>query len=306
MRQNALENLGLDYRSLKREKADLIHCSIWGFGRNGTYAGRPAFDDVIQALSGLASLVKESSGAAGFVPTAIADKLAGLVAAYSVAMALFKRERTGEGCEIEVPMLETMTSFLMVEHLNGAALAGDDLPPGSSRQVIPRGPYATTDGEIAVMPYTSAQWQRFFIMTDQPEVAQDPRLKSNVNGSPYIGEFCAKLARTLAGNTTAYWLAFLDKHDIAAARVNSLNALFDDPHFTSVDFFERHTHPSEGPILATAVPVQINGQTPRLAKYAPKLGEHTREVLLECGLGIDEVDALLREGSAFAAPTGSG
>lgn len=301
MRAAAIEGLGLTYARLKQENPRLVYCSAWGFGRTGPYAGRPAYDDIIQALSGITDLEARLHGAPSFMPSTVADKVTGLTAAYAIAMALFNRERTGEGCEIEVPMLETMAGFMMTEHLAAAAYAGEGNAPGYHRQLVRRGPYRTADGYVAALPYSRKNWTRFFEAVGRPELAADPRVTDDTRRSRSIAELYAILAEILPTRSTAEWLALFEELDIPAARMNTLDEVLTDPHLKAVGFFEEMNHPTEGPIRVPGIPVKIDGEQAKVRRPPPRLGEHTRELLAEAGLSAAEIDALCRSGAAREA-----
>jgi crotonobetainyl-CoA:carnitine CoA-transferase CaiB-like acyl-CoA transferase len=299
MRAAAIEQLGLTYAQLRQVNERLIYCAAWGFGRRGPYAGQPAYDDIIQALSGAADLETRLRGSPGYMPSLIADKVTGLTAAYAVAMALFARERTGSGCEIEVPMLETMASFFMTEHLAAATYLEGGGQAGYRRQLVQRGPYRTADGYIAALPYSRKNWTRFFEAVGRPELAADPRVTDDTRRSHAIAELYAILAEILPARTSEEWLALFRALDIPAARMNTLDGVLDDPHLAAVGFFQHMTHPSEGAIRVPGIPVRVDGEQGQVRRPAPRLGEHTREVLTEAGLSGAEIDALCRSGAAL-------
>lgn len=298
MREAAIAGLDLAYPRLRAVNERLIYCAAWGFGRTGPYAGRPAFDDIIQTLSGMADLDGRRQGEPCLVPSTIADKVTGLTVAYSIAMALFHRERSGQGCEIEVPMLETMTSFLLTEHLAAAVYADEKRPPGYHRQLVPRGPYRTANGYVAVLPYSRQQWSELFAAIGRPDMREDPRIVDDAQRSLRVGELYALLSEALPGRTTEEWMALFERLDIPAGRMNRLDEVLSDPHLTAVGFFEEHQHPSEGKIRVPGIPVRVDGERGSIRRLAPRLGEHTREILAEAGLSATEIDALCRSGAA--------
>jgi crotonobetainyl-CoA:carnitine CoA-transferase CaiB-like acyl-CoA transferase len=299
MRAAAIEQLGLTYARLRQANERLIYCAAWGFGHDGPYAGQPAYDDIIQALSGAADLETRLHGAPGYMPSLIADKVTGITAAYAIAMALFARERTGRGTELEVPMLETMAGFFMTEHLAAATYADSDGKAGYRRQLIARGPYRTADGHIAALPYSRKNWTRFFEAVGRPDLAADPRVTDDARRSHALSELYAILADILPTRSSAEWLALFRRLDIPAARMNTLDGVIDDPHLAAVGFFQHMTHPSEGTIRMPGIPVRVDGEQGQVRRPAPRLGEHTREVLTEAGLSSAEIDALCRSGAAL-------
>jgi formyl-CoA transferase len=302
MRQAAAAKLGLDYPTLSAVNPRLVYCAAWGFGSNGPYAGKPAFDDIIQSLSGTAALQGKVRGKPGFMPTALVDKITGLSAAYAAAMGLFHRERTGCGVSFEVPMFEAMVSFLFVEHIGGAAYLGDSRGAGHPRQLIERGPFATLDGLVAIMPYTGKQWRRFYEVAGRPDLARDARVADDVLRNENIDLMMEWVAGIAAERTTAYWVALLEENDIPVAATNGLDEVLEDPHLKAVGLIQEHLHPAEGPLRVVGPPVLVDGQRPAVRRMVPRLGEHTREILAEAGLDTAEVERLVAAGIAAEPP----
>jgi crotonobetainyl-CoA:carnitine CoA-transferase CaiB-like acyl-CoA transferase len=196
-------------------------------------------------------------------------------------------------------MLETMTSFFLTEHLAAATYTDDGGKPGYRRQLVPRGPYRTADGYIAALPYSRKNWTRFFEAVGRSELAADPRVTDDERRSHGVAELYAILAEILPTRSSEEWLALFRQLDIPAARMNTLDNVFDDPHLAAVGFFQHMTHPSEGAIRVPGIPVRVDGEQGQVRRPAPRLGEHTREVLTEAGLSSGEIDALCRSGAAL-------
>lgn len=307
LRPQAARRLGLGWDDLRQENPRLVHCSAWGFASTGPYAEKPAYDDVIQALSGMADLAPRAgqTDAPAYAPTILADKATGLSAAYAIAMALFQRERTGEGVEVEVPMFETLSGFVLTEHLAGHVFRPPEGPLGYARLLnAHRRPYAAQDGHVTVMPYSTRQWRRFVEVMGRPELVDDPRLNDGPTRSRAIAELYALVAACVAEHTVAEVLALMDKADVPAMPVHTLESLIDDPHHEATGFVEAYEHRSEGPLLGTAPPVRFGGADRRPPASAPRLGEHSRSILEEAGLDARTVDALFASG-ATAEPTGA-
>ncbi|MCG7361278.1 CoA transferase [Roseomonas sp. ACRSG] len=271
VRPLALARLGLAAETLCARNPRLIHVSAVGFGQDGPYAAAPAFDDIIQAMSGLADLQGRNAGAPAYVNTILADKAAGLTLAYAIPMALYERERSGLGQAIEVPMFETLVSFTLVEHMGGRSF---DPPRGSmgyGRVLSPhRRPYRTADGFLALLPYTDAQWVRFFTLSGHEELARDPRYVSAATRAHHFDELYGDLARIVAGRSTQEWLDLLREADIPHSKVNSLDALFEDPHLKATGFFRHVEHPTEGRLVATAPPVRFSRTPATIRRPAPR------------------------------------
>jgi len=281
VRPQSMRKLGLDYATLRQVNPRLIYCGAYGFSERGPYAGEPAFDDIIQAMSGIAALQGRNREAGPeYVNTILADKAAGLTAAYAIAMALYERERSGEGQAIEVPMFETIVSFTLLEHMAGETFVPAVDAMGYERVLSPnRKPYRTKDGYIGLLPYTTAQWQRFFAAAGETALAGDPRVADPALRSQNINMLYAELARIVAGRTTAEWVALLKEADIPMSPVRTPDDLLDDPHLNAVDFFHRVSHESEGEMRTLGIPVTFSRTPGSVRRLPPRLGEHTEEIL---------------------------
>jgi crotonobetainyl-CoA:carnitine CoA-transferase CaiB-like acyl-CoA transferase len=301
MRPQAVARLGFDWEKLGRLNPRLVYCAAMGYGQDGPYADRPAFDDIIQGGSGFVALNMATSGAARFVPTLVGDKTVGLTMVYAVMAALLQRARTGEGQQVEVPMLETMTAFVMAEHMGGLSFEPPAGPPGYARMLAPdRRPHQTADGHICILPYTDRHWRDFFRVAGRPELADDARLADAQTRSRHVAELYALVAECAREHPTAWWLAELRKADIPCGPVNPLADLPNDEHLAAVDFFPRVEHPSEGPLRIVRPPVKFGGGDCGLRRHAPRLGEQTREILTEAGLSEAEIDDMIARKVATA------
>lgn len=294
MRQEAASRLGLGWERLKEVNPSLVYCSAHGYGQDGPLADRPAFDDVIQAGCGLVALQEATSGEARFVPTIMGDKTVGLTMVYAVLAALVERARTGEGQAVEVPMLETMTAFVLAEHMGGMTFEPPFGGPGYARMLTPeRRPHRTLDGHICIIPYTTRQWRDFFRIAGRPELADDPRLADGETRSRHIAELYALVAECATSRTSGDWLERLKAADIPCGPVNRLSDLPQDEQLAAVDFLPLVDHPSEGKIRMTRPPLRFSGARAPMRRPAPRLGEHSREILAEAGLDKDAVEDLI-------------
>ncbi len=276
LRPEAAERAGLDYETLSQERDDLIHVCCSGYDLRGPRAGQPAYDDVIQAASGAASLLPRVDGNAAprYLPMAIADKVAGLYAANAVLAALARRAATGKGCAVEVPMFESFTHFLLQDHLYGGALVDGPEGMGYPRQLDPdRQPLPTKDGHIAVAPYTDDRWVRFFEVAGAPDFLAQNGLVDARSRFAGLALMQAKLAQLLTGHTTAEWLDLLGRHDIPAAPVASLEDLLEDPQLQASGFFREREHPTEGRYREMALPITFHGYPEALRFPAQRIGE---------------------------------
>lgn len=297
MRLDAAERLGLGPDAVTAINPRIIHCSATGFGRGGRYRDRPAFDDIIQAASGLAGLGALQGGTPQFVPTIVADKVAALHAVYGILAALVSRERGGEGpFRVEVPMFEAMVAFLMNEHLSAATFA-EEGAPGYPRLLSPdRRPFRTADGWIAVLPYTEAQWRRFLGAISRAEVCDTEWFQSPAQRQAHIGELYAIVAASLEARGTDAWIAALEAIDVPCSRVAMPAELLDDPHLTEIGFFDVPAGFPDGVERSLPQPVCFAGiaRLPDMPPHA--LGADSRAVLLECGYDAAAIDALVAAG----------
>lgn len=293
MRAKAIARLGLDYAALKACNPKIIYANLYGYGREGPYADYPAYDDIVQAASGIVDLQAHlSGGEPTYLATVVADKVAGLTAAYAVMAALFERERSGRGQEVEVPMFETLASFSMVEHLCGAMFDPPIGPTGYPRALSPeRRPYKTRDGYIAVMIYNDRHWQNFFDAIGNPEWSRDPMFASLRSRTQNITTVLGQLSKELAQRTTQEWMALFTKAQCPAMPVRSIDDLLDDPHLDSVGFWHKCETP-DGSVRMPGVPVRFSETPGEAGRPGPRLGADSREVLAEAGFSESEIDAL--------------
>ena len=293
VRAASAARLGLSYESLAAENPRLVYCHVKGFSDVGAYAGRPAYDDIVQALSGLAMLQTIAAGEPRYVPSIIADKITAVHAAYAIMLALFSRERTGRGQSVGVPMLETMVAFNSAEHLGGCVFE----PPEGKMGYEPvrqgmRRPFRTRDGWLCVLPYTDTNWRRFFELAGRPDLAADPRYGTQQGRQQNLELVLGELARQLATRASAEWTAALGEADIPFAAVNDLEDLLHDPHLESVGFWQLLEHPTEGRLRLPANPIELSATPPSIRRLPPRLGEHTAEVLASFGFDAAAIERL--------------
>ena len=284
IRPQKLAAIGLDPDTLLARNPRLIYAGLHGFAEDGPYGGMPAYDDIIQGLSGCAALMERQSGQPQYFPTIAADKTSGLVATHAILAALLGRERSGKGAYVEVPMFEAMTAFNLVEHTYGHHFDPPLAPPGYPRLFAPhRKPYPTTDGFLCAMPYTDAHWQRFFIEGGMPEAAADPRFANITERTRHIDALYALAAQVIATRSTAEWLETCARLEIPASRMNRLQDLADDAHLKATGFFQTVQDPAMGTLRFAGAPVRLDRKQLHLG-MAPRLGEHTAEVLAQAGI----------------------
>lgn len=287
MRLSAAARLGLDYDSLARINPTLVHACATGFRPGSSKEEDPAYDDIIQGMGGIAHLNGLGAQTDGprYVPSVMADKLTGHVLASSVAMALVARARTGQGQSVHVPMMDTLVSFLLPEHFWGHTIGAPEQGIGYPRMLTPdRRPFATRDGHLCVMVATHAQWSRLFALFGQPELAQDPRFATPTARGKNIEAAYAIVTEGMKQKTNAEWMVLLKQADLPHGPANSLADLARDDYLHEVGFFHRMTHDSEGEVTLLGIPVTYSATPASIRRMAPRLGEHTREVLREAGL----------------------
>lgn len=302
VRPLAMARLGLTYEALAKSNPRLIFVSLVGFGQGGPYAGLPAYDDLIQGLIGLPSLIAEvGDGTPRYVPLAFVDRAVGVAASNAVTAALYRREKSGVGQAIEIPMFETMVPFVLGEHMAGATFDPQSGAMGYSRQLSPeRKPFATADGHICVVVYSDKQWRNFFSLVDRlEEFNRDPRFSDIGNRTRHIGALNAIVAEVMLTKTTEKWLEVLPQIDVPAMRLHTLESLMRDPHLKATGYFQTVEHPSEGRIVIMAIPGSWSESKPEIRRAAPRLGEHTSQVLLEAGYDAAELASFETAGVAM-------
>ena len=285
IRPQKLAPLGLDSASLHARNPRLIYAGLHGFGIDGPYAGRPAYDDVVQSLSGAADLGRRQTGVPRYMPTVLGDKIAGQMAVHAVLAALFQRERTGRGQFVEVPMYECLVNFLLIEHLfarhivqSGESEATEH-ELGYTRTLAEwRRPYPTRDSHVCFMPYGDRDWRRFFAERGLDHLADDPRFSTISERTRNIGQLYRLLEDIMTSETTAYWLELGARLEIPCSAVNRLEDLEQDEHLRAVEMFGTLPTGANWDYRFVRSPIRLDeSHTP--PRRPPRLGEHTSEVL---------------------------
>lgn len=303
IRPQAMRRLGISYDRLRTLNAKIIYAGLYGYSETGPYAGKPAYDDLIQGAAAVPSLMsKASGGEPRYVPLTLADRTVGLMAANAILAAIVARAASGVGQEIEVPMFETMAQYVLSDHMGGETFVPAIGPTGYSRLLVPeRRPYRTRDGYVCVLIYSDKQWQVFLGLIGKAELFhEDPRFASIGERTRHINELYALVGKAIADKTTAEWLVLLEQADIPSIRLHDVDSLITDEHLVQTGFMQTVTHPTEGLIRELGVPIRLSG-TPVAAQQqpAPTLGQHGEEVLLGAGLSAQELRSLVSSGATW-------
>lgn len=300
MRPEALARLRLDAESCHAVNPTLIHCTISGFGPGGPYRGRPAYDTVVQGVSGVAGLFQRREGIPKYAPLLLCDHTVGEITAGAIAMALFKRSRDGKGSAIEIPMFETMAAFVLQEHLGPQSFNPALGNAGDSRVLDPSNlPVQTKDGWLSISANNDAQAAGFFRAIEKPELIDDPRFCSIASRFKNASEWFELRSKSLLDKPSAHWLKVLGENDVPAMTCHTLETLPSDPHLQDVGLLSQIEHPVEGEVSAIRPTILVDGELLPGGDPAQPMGWDTRGVLEEAGVTADEIDALVADGGAI-------
>ncbi|MES2631413.1 MAG: CoA transferase [Pseudomonadota bacterium] len=298
MRPAAIERLGFGYDDVAKMKPGIVYVGAYGFGQSGPYRDKPALDDAIQAASGLASLFQRQDGAPRYVPSAVADKIVGLTVTQAVLAALVHKERTGQGQFVEVPMLESLVSFNLIDHLGAGAYAEPPNKIGYARAASPsRRPFRTKDGYVCMLPYDDRQVLSFLKAIGRPELMAHEHMCSYAARAKHPESFYDLIHQVSPGKTTGEWLALCDAAQIPSMPIVDIEDLPDDEHLAAVGMFEPHTHPTEGKTRLVRSPIGFSRSPASIRRPAPRFGEHSIELLREEGCDEAQINALLASGA---------
>lgn len=302
IRPEALDRLGLGAAACRAVQPGLIHCSITGFGPGGAHRGKPAYDSVIQGVSGVAGLALQRDGVPRFAPLLLADHVVGEITAGAISAALFRRARTGQGTTLEIPMFETMAAFVLQEHLGPHSFHPPLGAPGDARVLDPENrPLRTADGWICVTSNTDAQAHAFLRAVGRAGLIEDPRFRSVSTRFRHARDWFALRTEALLQHETAHWLSVLAAADVPAMPCHTLQTLPGDEHLVAVGLLSRELHPQDGEVTTIRPSLLIDGRPADPGHPAEHLGCSTRAVLAQAGLTAAAVAALVESGAAIAA-----
>jgi crotonobetainyl-CoA:carnitine CoA-transferase CaiB-like acyl-CoA transferase len=294
IRPQAMARLKLSYEEVSAVNKKIIYVGCFGYSQRGPYAAKAAYDDMIQGAAGIPWLLhKQGASEPRYAPMIVADRSVGQQVASAVSAALYYREKSGKGQRVDVPMYEHLLQIVLGDHLGGYTFEPQHGEVGYHRILAPdRRPYQTKDGYVCALIYNDKQWKSFFGIIGRPEMLQSEKYRTQEARSRNYGEAYAFVAQEMRKRTTAEWVESLERGDIPVQRMNSLDDIVADPHLAAIGYLEAREHPSEGRIRTLAVPSEWSESAPEYRRHAPRLGEHTREVLREAGLSEAEIDRL--------------
>ena len=303
IRPQAMGRLRLSYEEIRKVNPRIIYVGCFGYSQRGPYAAKAAYDDLIQGAAGVPWLLKkQGADSPRYAPLIIADRSVGQQVASAVSAALFYREKSGKGQRVDVPMFEHLLQIVLGEHLGGYTFEPNLGEAGYARMLSPdRRPYQTRDGYVCALIYNDKQWKAFFAFIGRPELLADPKFATYEARSRNYDAVYAFVSEEMKTRTTAEWLEGLEKADIPVQRMNSVDDVLADPHLAAIGYFTTREHPSEGPIRSLGVPSEWSESKPEFRRHAPRLGQHTREVLEEAGLPKEKIAALLASGAGGTA-----
>jgi crotonobetainyl-CoA:carnitine CoA-transferase CaiB-like acyl-CoA transferase len=304
MRPDALERLGLDAVTIRSKHPEKIYCLITGYGTDGPYSGLPTYDSVLQGASGIAGLTMARDGKPSYVPMLICDHVVGEITAGSIMAALMQKQHTGTGTTLEIPMFETMASFVLQEHLGQQSFRPPVGPAGDLRLLSPQNrPIKTKDGYIAFTINTDPQVQAFLKITDRAELLNDERFSTIASRAKYVSEWFEIRGAALKNKTTEEWLQVFRDADLPAMPCHTLETLPEDKHLKAVKLVDFENHPTEGKTAVIRSTIKVDGKYPSARTSAIPCGWDTEEILHDIGYTDSEMESLIHANATFKFKT---
>ena len=298
MRVSAIDKLGFGYDEVVKLNPQIVYCAATGFDQDGPDKDRPAFDDIIQAACGLASVNSLGKSRPDYISTLVADKTTGMALVNAVLAALLAKARSGQGQYVEVPMLETMVAFTLVEHMGGLTRNPATQNAGYSRVLSGgRQPSPTRDGYIAMLPYTNHHWESFFRDAGQEALGKELGASSRITRNANIQGLYAALHKITITNTTAEWLEICDRLDIPATPIYTMEELPSHPQLQAVQLFTDEIHPDLGAIRSVRPPVKFAKTPAKVRHQARRLGQDTESILTDLGYSQTDIQSLIQQGA---------
>ncbi len=300
IRPQAMRRLRLSYEEVREVNPRIIYVGCFGFSQRGPNAAKAAYDDMIQGAAGIPWLLKKQGAAEPrYAPMIVADRSVGQQVASAVSAALYHREKTGKGQRVDVPMFEHLLQMILGDHLGGYTFEPQHGEPGYHRILAPdRRPYQTQDGYVCALIYNDKQWKAFLEIVGKPEIFSLPEFATQEARSRNYDRAYGMVAEELKHRGSGQWIEAFERADIPVQRMNSLDDIVADPHLAAIGYLRTVEHPTEGRIKSLAVPSEWSESVPEYRRHAPRLGEHTREVLREAGYSDEKIDSLIKDGAA--------
>ena len=300
MRPDALERLGLGPKVIQSKHPEKIYCLISGYGTEGPYAGLPTYDSVLQGVSGIAGLSQLRDGKPAYVPMLICDHVVGEITSGAIMAAIIDRFKTGKGAFVEVPMFETMATFVLQEHLAQKSFEPPVGPVGDLRLLSPHNqPVKTKDGYISFTINTDPQVKAFLKATDRSELLKDPRFQSIASRAEFVSEWFEVRGAALMSRTTEEWLITLRAVDIPAMPCHTIDTLIKDPHLNQVNLMSSENHPVEGKTVVIRSSIKNNGEYAPVNSFAQPKGHDTLPILKELGYSEKEIAEIIETKAAY-------
>lgn len=294
LRPRSRAKLGITYELLSQINPSIILCTAQAYGSQTPARDFPAYDDIVQAASGAARLSEMVDGVPRFAPYVLADKVVGLYIAIAILAAVTEKHATGCGQEVDVPMVDAMISFNLIEHLGGHTFEPAEGPFGWSRVLTPaRVPHRTADGWICIMPYSQQNWNDFFDLAGRSDLVSDPRYLTVNDRHSHMGELLTIVADAAPDRTTSQWLTVCEERGIPASALLDLSTAHENDYVLDQHLLTRRTHPIEGDYWATRTPIDMSRTPVALHRDAPELGQDTVDVLTELGYASDQIEGLV-------------